>query len=111
MIVSIVISSAVDLRHLIFCLYTDETDLTETVLKRAAKAVGSLSEKEFNISFNPDLYQSKVTHAEPDSDAMKTDKAMLNKITEFLVFHQIPAFVSRCSCNLSCNQPSLVMLI
>lgn len=64
------------------------------VLKKAAKAVGSLSEKEFNISFNPDLYQQKVTHAEPDGDSLKTDRAMLTELAEFLVFHQIPAFVS-----------------
>ena len=72
----------------------EEANLTEAVLKKAAKAVGSLSEKEFSISFNPDLYQPKVTHADPDSESLQTDKAMLNKITEFLVFHQIPAFVS-----------------
>lgn len=72
----------------------EEADLTETVLKKAAKAVGSLSEKEFSIAFNPDLYQPKVTHSDPDGASLKTDQAMLNKITEFLVFHQIPAFVS-----------------
>lgn len=71
-----------------------DEDLTEMVLKKAAKAVGSLSNKEFNISFNPDLYQPKVTHADPESDSLSTDKAMLHELAEFVIFHQIPAFVS-----------------
>lgn len=77
-----------------YFLLSDEENLTETVLKKAAKAVGSLSEKEFNISFNPDLYQSKVTHLNPTSESLHTDKQLLSQLAEFLVFHQIPAFVS-----------------
>ena len=81
-------------RHSYRTLLISDEDLTETVLKKAAKAVGSLSAKEFSISFNPDLYQPKVTHADPESDSLKTDKSMLRELAEFLVFHQIPAFVS-----------------
>ena len=35
-------------------------------MKKAARAVDSLSDTEFNISFNPDLFQPQVTHAQPE---------------------------------------------
>lgn len=35
-------------------------------MKKAAQAVGSLSDTEFSITFNPDVFQSHVKHAEPE---------------------------------------------
>jgi len=35
-------------------------------MKKAARAVDSLSDTEFNITFNPDLFQPHVVHAQPE---------------------------------------------
>ena len=39
---------------------------TKAIVKRAAQAVGSLNDTEFSISFNPDVFQPHVTHANPE---------------------------------------------
>jgi len=43
----------------------DEESAKE-IVKAAALHVGSLSDTEFNISFNPDVYQDHVQHADPE---------------------------------------------
>lgn len=72
--------------------------VAENILKQAAEVVGSLSEKEFHIAFNPDLYQPRVVHSSDDESVkrLQQDKAMLVKAAELLVFHQIPTFVQQC---------------
>jgi len=39
---------------------------SRTIMKKAARAVDSLSDTEFNITFNPDLFQPHVVHAQPE---------------------------------------------
>jgi len=43
-----------------------DEETTKTVVSVAARAVGSLTDTEFDISFNPDVYQDHVRHAEPE---------------------------------------------
>jgi protein TIF31 len=43
-----------------------DEDTSKDIVKRAAQAVGSLSDSEFSISFNPDVFQPQVKHAEKD---------------------------------------------
>jgi len=43
----------------------DEESMKE-VVSVAARAVGSLSDTEYDIAFNPDVFQDHVNHAEPE---------------------------------------------
>ena len=42
-----------------------DEESTKEIVKSAARSVGSLSDTEFNISFNPDVFQNHVQHADP----------------------------------------------
>jgi len=44
----------------------EEETSTREIVMAAAHAVGSLSDTEFNISFNPDVFQHHVKHSDPD---------------------------------------------
>ena len=46
-------------------------DSTKEIVKRAANAVGSLKETEFDIRFNPDVYSPGVVHTDPSGDAYR----------------------------------------
>ncbi|GFS12676.1 clustered mitochondria protein homolog [Elysia marginata] len=41
-------------------------DDTKEIVRKAAQASGSLSETEFSITFNPDVFQPHVSHVDPD---------------------------------------------
>ena len=43
-----------------------DEDNSRDIVRRAAAAVGSLSDTEFNITFNPDVFQPHVKHANPE---------------------------------------------
>ena len=43
----------------------DEESTKEVVLA-ATRAVGSLSDTDFDIAFNPDVFQDHVKHADPE---------------------------------------------
>jgi len=43
-----------------------DEESTRAVVRTAARAVRSLSDTEFDISFNPDVYQDHVNHALPE---------------------------------------------
>ena len=46
-------------------------DSTKEIVKKAAAAVGSLKETEFDIRFNPDVFSPGVNHANPTGDNFK----------------------------------------
>ena len=46
------------------CISVEEN--SKDIVKKAAQAVGSLSDTEFSITFNPDVLQSHVKHADPE---------------------------------------------
>ncbi|KAJ8312586.1 hypothetical protein KUTeg_009959 [Tegillarca granosa] len=66
------------------------------IVKKACLAVGSLSDTEFNITFNPDMFQSHVKHAYPEGEDYKKEKQLLKDASEFLVVQQIPTLISEC---------------
>ena len=64
-------------------------------MKRAATAVGSLKETEFDIRFNPDVYSPGVKHVDnlSASDSLKRQRQLVKDAADFLVTTQIPNFV------------------
>ena len=43
-----------------------DQESTRAVVAVAARAVGSLSDTDFDIAFNPDVFQDHVKHADPE---------------------------------------------
>ncbi|VDN09932.1 unnamed protein product [Dibothriocephalus latus] len=72
-----------------------ESETTEAI-QRSAKALGSLSDTHFEIAFNPDVYQSSITFAKSEEDAVKKDEKLICEVCEFLVLTQIPTFIQDC---------------
>jgi len=70
------------------------------VVKKAALAVGSLKETEFDVRFNPDVYSPGVKHANSEGDSLKKERQLVKDAADFLLTTQIPTFVSS-----ECNFP------
>lgn len=68
---------------------------TREIIKRAVASVGSLSETEFDLRFNPDIFSPGVTHANVEGEAFKRQKQLIKDAAEFLVKNQIPSLVCR----------------
>lgn len=66
------------------------------IVKKASHAVGSLSDTEFNVTFNPDVFQPHVKHANEDSPILHREEQVVKDAAEFLVLHQIPTLVNDC---------------
>ncbi|ESO91745.1 hypothetical protein LOTGIDRAFT_233341 [Lottia gigantea] len=69
---------------------------TKDIVKKAATAVCSLSDTEFNVTFNPDVFQPHVKHINPQGETLKREKQIVKDAAEFLVLHQIPTMVNDC---------------
>lgn len=67
---------------------------TKEIVKKAALAVGSLKETEFDVRFNPDVFSPGVIHADADSAQFKKERQLVKDAADFLLTAQIPAFVS-----------------
>ena len=65
-------------------------------MKKAATAVGSLKETEFDIRFNPDVYSPGVVHPDLNGDAYKRQCQLVKDAADFLLTAQIPAFIRDC---------------
>lgn len=70
-------------------------DSTQEIVRKAAKAVKSLKDTEFDIRFNPDVYSPTVRHANESSDELKNQRQLVKDAAEFLLAVQIPNFVSQ----------------
>ena len=57
--------------YVIVITLSDEGSSKE-IMKIATESVGSLSDTEFSIAFNPDLFQPHVKHAQPDVRSFKS---------------------------------------
>ncbi|XP_073981757.1 clustered mitochondria protein homolog isoform X2 [Rhodnius prolixus] len=68
---------------------------TKEIVKRAASAVGSLKETEFDIRFNPDVYSPGVRHVDKidNPDSLKKQRQLVKDAADFLVTNQIPSFI------------------
>lgn len=51
----------------VFHLIQQVEDSTKEIVKKAAQAVGSLRDTEFDIRFNPDVYSPGVVHPESET--------------------------------------------
>lgn len=71
---------------------------TKEIVKKAALAVGSLKETEFDVRFNPDVFSPGVKHADLDGAALKRERQLVKDAADFLVTAQIPTFVSIVFC-------------
>merc|ERR1719309_1006371 len=71
-------------------------DSTKQIVQKAAQAVGSLKETEFDIRFNPDVYSPGVVHTQPNGDAYKKQCQLVKDAADFLLTAQIPAFIRDC---------------
>ncbi|KAK6191420.1 hypothetical protein SNE40_003114 [Patella caerulea] len=69
---------------------------TREIVKKAARAVCSLSDTEFSVTFNPDVFQPHVKHFDEDGENMKREKQIVKDASEFLVLHQIPTLINDC---------------
>ena len=74
----------------------DIEESTKDIVRRAAMAVGSLKETEFDIRFNPDVFSPGVKHAPGERDSYKKQIALIRDASDFLITTQIPAFIRDC---------------
>merc|ERR1719431_1261690 len=73
----------------------DVEDSTKQIVKKAALAVGSLKETEFDIRFNPDVFSPGVIHPK-DITNFKKECQLVQDAADFLITVQIPAFIRDC---------------
>ncbi|XP_019646711.1 PREDICTED: clustered mitochondria protein homolog isoform X1 [Branchiostoma belcheri] len=66
------------------------------VINAACRAIGSLSDSEFDVRFNPDVFSPGVTHPDPQGDQFRKQKQLVKDAAAFLVSHQIGGFVKDC---------------
>ncbi|XP_068246092.1 clustered mitochondria protein homolog isoform X1 [Palaemon carinicauda] len=66
---------------------------TKDIIKKAAVAVGSLKEADFDIRFNPDVFSPGVQHANPQGEQLKKERQLVCDAAEFLVSVQLPSLV------------------
>merc|ERR1719331_766753 len=70
-------------------------DSTKQIVQKAAQAVGSLKETEFDIRFNPDVFSPGVVHPK-DQGQLKKECQLVQDAADFLITVQIPAFIRDC---------------
>ncbi|KAK6100365.1 Clustered mitochondria family protein [Brugia pahangi] len=71
-----------------------DKEISETIMAKAAKAVGSIRMDAFDVRFNPDCYCSTVRHAE--SEDITKQRRLVAEAAEFLIVQQLPNFVRDC---------------
>ncbi|XP_022252405.1 clustered mitochondria protein homolog [Limulus polyphemus] len=71
-------------------------DNTKEIIKQAAQAVGSLKESEYDIRFNPDVYNPGVQHPETEKENLKKQQQLVKDAAYFLLTVQIPSFIRDC---------------
>lgn len=73
-----------------------DIDNTREVIKKAALAVGSLKETEFDIRFNPDVFSPGVKHPNLEGERFQKEKQLVKDAAHFLLTVQIPGFIRDC---------------
>lgn len=69
---------------------------TKEIVKKAALAVGSLKETEFDVRFNPDVYSPGVQHVDSTGEQIKKERQLVKDASAFLLTVQIPTFIRDC---------------
>lgn len=65
--------------------YTGGSDISAEAIKLSAKAAGSMSDSEFDVRFNPDVYAPGIKHASSEEAALSSDKVLVQDAADFLV--------------------------
>lgn len=70
----------------------------QEIVRKAAAAVGSLKDTEFDIRFNPDALSPGVRHPEGlvAAERLKKEKQLIKDAADFLITVQIPTFIRDC---------------
>lgn len=68
------------------------------IVRKAAAAVGSLKETEFDIRFNPDALSPGVSHPQgvAVTEQLKKERQLIRDASDFLITIQIPTFIRDC---------------
>lgn len=74
----------------------DLEESTREIVRRAAAAVGSLKECEFEIRFNPDVFSPGVRHPDEDTELLQRQRTLVREASDFLLTVQIPGLVRDC---------------
>ncbi|XP_011862230.1 PREDICTED: clustered mitochondria protein homolog [Vollenhovia emeryi] len=69
---------------------------TKEIVRRAAAAVGSLREAEFDVRFNPDVFSPGVKHPDLSGPDLKKQKQLVKDAADFLLTAQLPTFIREC---------------
>ncbi|XP_015597388.1 LOW QUALITY PROTEIN: clustered mitochondria protein homolog [Cephus cinctus] len=69
---------------------------TKEIVRKAAAAVGSLCEAEFDVRFNPDVYSPGVRHPDPNGNALRKQRQLVKDAADFLLTVQLPTFIREC---------------
>ncbi|XP_012523239.1 clustered mitochondria protein homolog [Monomorium pharaonis] len=69
---------------------------TKEIVRRAAAAVGSLRDAEFDVRFNPDVFSPGVKHPDPNGSDLKKQKQLVKDAADFLLTVQLPTFIREC---------------
>ncbi|XP_020284198.1 clustered mitochondria protein homolog isoform X2 [Pseudomyrmex gracilis] len=67
---------------------------TKEIVRKAAAAVGSLRDAEFDVRFNPDVFSPGVKH--PNGPDLKKQKQLVKDAADFLLTVQLPTFIREC---------------
>ncbi|KAK4336525.1 hypothetical protein RND71_044241 [Anisodus tanguticus] len=79
-------------------LSSDQSSLTPEEMKireDASKAVGSLKNDNFDISFNPNAFLN-LKHDPNDLEKLNKEKQIIKDAADFLLTNQIPVFINDC---------------
>lgn len=93
------LSSSEDYKNILKAFTKQETfemDSTKDLIKKAAQAVKSLDDSEFDIRFNPDVFSPTVRHANENGEEIKKQRKLVIDAAEFLLTIQIPNFIRSC---------------
>lgn len=66
---------------------------TRDIIKKAAAAVGSLKESDYDIRFNSDVFSPGVKHADANGTRFKKERQLVIDAAEFLLSVQLPSLV------------------
>ncbi|XP_012056123.1 PREDICTED: clustered mitochondria protein homolog isoform X2 [Atta cephalotes] len=69
---------------------------TKEIVRKAATAVGSLRDAEFDVRFNPDVFSPGVKHPDLNGSDLKKQKQLVKDAADFLLTVQLPAFIREC---------------
>ncbi|XP_065054486.1 clustered mitochondria protein homolog [Rhopilema esculentum] len=71
----------------------ERDEIAMQAVKAAAATIGSLSDKEFDIKFNPDVFVAEVKHAESEKNNLEKDKVLAKDASKFLSETVVPKLV------------------